>query len=1044
MSEDFVFRAIDVEKDTEKLAAMWNASDDQWPGTWSGGVPITPTMVRERLDREARLEASICETEDAIAGFCSVWKDLEESDVAYVALLNVSPEHQGKSLGRKFLVHWVDKCKELGYNRLDLHTWSGNLKAVPLYKKTGFFWMPQTESGGTHMLNFIPGILSMPPAKPFFDKHGWYESFQRELAQEEDDERWEGMKVFTYRFAADGDELTAWADRLSRRITAVETGKLFAAALAPDLEPPRGLPATIQWRLKNKTDKPMQVSLVAVGGEFLKVDHRETLELSPSEEATLEAKVEIEANIPESKVQKDKPAPAVKTILLVDGQVIELGTGLRPQRAIEIDTHPAPISISASNSRDVHVQLRNRMKQDVEAKVSVAPVSGLTSDWTEKQVSLAAEGYAGVPITLTTEGSGSFELPISVSFEAGGQQVEVPAIPRYAFALPPEGILAEKGEQAIRIENERIRVTLAEGGSLGIADRGTGRSIGSEYGYPGPPFAPSEYWTAIFDLELEREPGAVIAIANYVSKREPGFALSKRVRVTAAPWVEVTYEFQNLGPHRRHMQLNQSVNGGETSWITMPLRAGLVRAPSGDFPGQSDEEAKKPETYAERWVSFEGNEATLGAVWSKEISEITWESGIRLLGELFECPPQSRISPAPLLIGITDGGWQGVRKAWRRHQGIDDRHEPLPEAGLALQVRTEPSVLVATNGKVEGKLMVEHFRSRPVTGSARLQLPEGWTSSTAEFPLEEVTVHKPGEFDLSLETSVKPGGTVAKIEVRSPDADEDFEVPLVRLGDGGSVKVRETASDGQTLLTVDNGLLEFDAAPGFAGIISSIRRDGVEHLSSSFPKESVLGWFSPWHGGITPTVLVGESFPGRLYKETFSGAAHSDTDAAGIEWQGVRVATDLEDDEELRGLRFELDALTTGGSPVIKLVIRLVNRTSVYRRPAAGWIAYVQPDGSRSDTLLHTSDYRVKHSARFVFSRAGRWGAAQNPESRGTIIAMTAKSELFTLVWAGQGGHLAMLDRPTVPPDGAAELVAYLALAPDLESAKGFLPLKDL
>ena len=133
-------------------------------------------------------------------------------------MLNVQPDHQRQSLARRMLNRCTERCVELGYRQLTLHTWSGNLKSVPLYKKTGLFWVPDTTA---HMRNYIPGILTMPITRPYFDAHDWYATFQCELAQKEDDERWEGLKVYTYRWAADGDGLTVWVDREARAVTAV-------------------------------------------------------------------------------------------------------------------------------------------------------------------------------------------------------------------------------------------------------------------------------------------------------------------------------------------------------------------------------------------------------------------------------------------------------------------------------------------------------------------------------------------------------------------------------------------------------------------------------------------------------------------------------------------------------------------------------------------------------------------------------------------------------------------------------------------------------
>src|SRR5688500_15507863 len=111
---EFTLRSLDLDQDCEKLAAMWNASDDQWPGTWSKGVPVTAQRIHDWLGREKRIDALVWDTGDAIAGYCSLWEWMDEPNVTYIALLNVAPGFQKQSLARKFLTRFVERVIELG------------------------------------------------------------------------------------------------------------------------------------------------------------------------------------------------------------------------------------------------------------------------------------------------------------------------------------------------------------------------------------------------------------------------------------------------------------------------------------------------------------------------------------------------------------------------------------------------------------------------------------------------------------------------------------------------------------------------------------------------------------------------------------------------------------------------------------------------------------------------------------------------------------------------------------------------------------------
>jgi GNAT superfamily N-acetyltransferase len=1040
--DEYVLRPVDVDKDAEKLAEMWRKSDDQWPGTWSRGVPVTGQMLREWLEREKRIEALVWDTGDAIAGYCSLWEWLEEPNVSYIALLNVAPGFQKKSLARKFLTHYVERVIELGSIRLDLHTWSGNLKAVPLYKKCGFFWLPGTS---VHMLNFMPAILRMPIAQPFFAKHDWYRTFKRALTQDEDDERWEGMKVFTYHFEAGGDHLTVWADREALRITAVEIDDFFAAAITDDQEPSRGLPATIRWKLANKRDQPMQVSLIATGTEHLKLDHRDAVQLAPGQTVTLEASVAVSIDAPE--VEDGKPAPFVKSLLIVDGQTLELGTGLRPRAAVEVKTIPQDVTLLPGVPRTVELQLHSRLKQEVEATVSLAPEKGLTANWTQQTLTLAPEAYGGYPVELCAQESGVFELAISIAARLDGDTIHLPAAPRAVFSLPPGGVLGAEVDGKLRIENEKMRLLMRQqGAELTIVDRATDKWLGFHFGYSGPPFRPSEYWEGKFDLTIEHHAGRLVAVASMPSRDNPDFVLRKRVTVGAGQVFSVDYDFENLGPERRRFQLTQWVGGNnQKAMITLPFAAGLVRAPWSEFPGPFDDELNRAAAYAEQWTSLEYDEATIGVVWAGDVEEVEFGWGIEALTRFYDCPPQSRVRPQSLHVYAGDGDWRAVRRLWQRLAGRPSTpDEPMPEPRAPLVARTEPPVIVTANGAVEASLIVEHHVARRFSGSASLMLPADWQADNTEMALADVYWRQPFCSELHLTTTARPGAATGTITIRSDEVDVDFAVPLIRLGDERPVEVHVDERDDQPVWTIDNGRVEIDVTPAFAGAVSALREGGVNHLFSPFPKPGALGWLAPWYGGLTPVVAVGDGgvSASKLRQETFVAEPLSLDDGRGITWRGVRQRAVLSE-EALRDLTLEIDTLTVGGSPVVKQVMRLINSTPVTRRlETAGFVAFTQPDGSYSRTTLWGPEAR-KHRERMYSAHAGHWAAAQNPDTHRALALVSPRPGIAALGWGRDGGHFQLLTNLAVPANGSSEVVGYLVLADGIESARRYAALKD-
>ncbi len=218
-----------TDEDAAKLAVMWNESDDQWPGTFTDGVPFTAQRVSEWMERETGLAMWVIDDPDQerIVGYGSMWDEADKEKTCDVALLNVHPAYQGKSLARRMLTRMVDQAIELGYEQMTIGTWPGNLKSVPLYKKVGFFWTPDTN---VHMDNYVPLIRQLAVARGYFERHDWYTTFRRELQQVEDEQRHGEQKVYRYHWAENGDSLTVLIDREAHAITALETERFAAYA----------------------------------------------------------------------------------------------------------------------------------------------------------------------------------------------------------------------------------------------------------------------------------------------------------------------------------------------------------------------------------------------------------------------------------------------------------------------------------------------------------------------------------------------------------------------------------------------------------------------------------------------------------------------------------------------------------------------------------------------------------------------------------------------------------------------------------------------
>jgi RimJ/RimL family protein N-acetyltransferase len=113
------------------VADMWNKSGDGW-----GGDNSIMTAEQAAADYSNGSYFNVFVAIDGVTneavGLCSFDRYYKDADTAYVHVLNVRPDYHGKKVGKALVLACVNRTIELGYPRVDIHTWAGNTKAVPL------------------------------------------------------------------------------------------------------------------------------------------------------------------------------------------------------------------------------------------------------------------------------------------------------------------------------------------------------------------------------------------------------------------------------------------------------------------------------------------------------------------------------------------------------------------------------------------------------------------------------------------------------------------------------------------------------------------------------------------------------------------------------------------------------------------------------------------------------------------------------------------------------------------------------------------------
>ena len=1042
--------------DASLLADLWNASDAGWPEGLTRGTPMTAERMRERLQQSDRLIVLTAEAGGQLVGYGDVRKVRSRDDVAYGVVLNVRPDWHDKGCGKAIVLAILERLVELGYSQFTAQTWSGNLKAIPLYKKAGFFWKPDTA--GASLQNFIPMALGMPAARPFFARHDWYRSLRRDLTVAPDDCQWHGVGVYPYRFESDGDLFEMVIDRGAEAPTAIETGDFRVSCYIDSRQIVCGVQHTLTWEIVNKRSdgRPLRVELSATAPPGVELDVAESFEVTGS--LAFERPFIVSPGV--ARPRPGMPLPAVVSRLTLDGIPVTLGTGLATVQPVEIDVQgvrPMP-----GKPEEVTVRLYNRLSAPLAGEVSFEPAPGLSFEPTAARFEVPAGSWASCRFLLTCgEGARATRvravctpernphLPLSAPLSTRAQPVTFSAVPLdHVYAWEDEE------REAVLIETPTFWVWVRlQDGSFSVHERQSGQLVLRQATpVAGPPFEEEQAPPSV-EHRLAQEDGRVRLTLEIPSEVFPGVILERTLTVGAGPYLRVDHGIHNTSAVEQRPRLRCPGEIFLHRGVTVPLAGGLVHEVVeglGDFPLAGGRDLPKaPEAYAETWLAREEHGLVAGIVW-RSCAEI---DGASLGFNPPAVPPRSAAELGPLYLVVGRGDWEVVRDLWRRLWGPGgERTRPTPHP--VLSAGFEPGPLLVTAALSRVALTVRNRRLKPFDGRWKLRAA-GIQAEPAGGELSGVTPDAPASREVTLACpDLTPRVVPAAIVLDCEATTDERAAPVVVAGDADR-EVSVLALDGGARFEVDNGRLAFSVAPGHQGALVSLRLGARELLASSFPEPRPYQWMARWFGGVEPFVVV----PGSPHSvwDASAGEPVERRGRQGVAWRGVRLTCQCRH-PEMRWLSITLEYLTLGASNLVALVQRLTNRSGASQEAPVGFAVFpvVTPE-TRLRYEVRRPDYRPARStedrapverqrramtASFRFGDA-RWVAL---ETAGATLVLTP------LVPAGEAGG--WLNRQTtglhtasplrLEPGETREKLAWLAVVDEPSRARDYQALGAL
>lgn len=924
------------------VADMWNKSRDGWGG---GSTVTTAEQVRQQEANSDNINLFIAMVGDTVVGYCGLSEYREDEGALYIPLLNVRGDYQGKKIGKLLLLKAIERSIELGWPRLDLYTWPGNTKAVPLYKKCGFFWEERDDS--THLMNFIPTVLSTDAIKDFFSEADWYQNAMKVIEVKPDGRKENGFDFFEYVWEKNNKKLRMEFERRGRGLRLIETDDYLISATVEKSELVFGKEYGIRYDILNKSGNPLEVTLTGHDDKNISFSFEKQVDVRDEESihATFFVK-EIEEEI-----SVWRSHPTVSATLMINGKEAEFKLGIVPKFPANVSAKEPSQESFIGVASQFYLDIENNFSEEVEFHLQLPTATFIKLEQEMFTLSLKSKEKRSIAIPYVLQDFGFYEARIEIAAQLGnGEQISYMKRVGVAF----KGIGAKfSGEcdEYWHMYNGHYEVLLRKLNNTIIP----GRSYMNEQPtYLMPPKLGKPYSNEFTKKRPERvecfeEKGAMVLKATYQPNHFSQLQLISNSKLFAEGVIEHFYEIKNLSTSDTSSEI----------WINQPLVHDLYRSvlpydsqiielkdTNGNDYGDWDSSR-----LTENWLFAKGRKIPRGICWSPKY-KVNFENWYLF----FEYPlgtlvAQESVRTEATVISI------GAYQEWE-----DFRAFALKTSSPSSEVVTHHVELTLNHHnpivKDECNVSLKDYKSSYFDGDVHVSLLDNDKLLTKSFtPEEEIK-------EVHLQVKLDQNKPIDILSIQTKFVAHQYHLQTLLLHQGNEeINMEQRSEEGVTSFCVDNGEIQIKAAPDFYPSLCSLVFKGNEWLDSSFPKPKAKSWWNPWGGGIG-TLMKGIS-NNSLLKEKRHAEFTSLTDHCQNEWKGIKLVTALEEHDQYKGLQWNQYFLLLPGLPVVCSTTEIVQQTGKFLN-LAEWYSdtFLQLDGNNQGAWMKTCN---RHGEQLVY-----------------------------------------------------------------------------
>ncbi|KQL20172.1 GNAT family N-acetyltransferase [Cytobacillus solani] len=888
------------EEHAQAIAKMWNLSRDSWGGDTR---VYTEESVKTKEANAGNIALYLAIDGGEVVGYCSLSEYKEDVGSLYIPLLNVRPDYHGKKIGKMLVMKAVEKTIELGCPRVDLYTWPGNVKAVPLYKKCGFFWEDRDDT--THLMNFIPAVINTPLLKSVFAKVDWYDASIREIEVKPDGLKENGFTFYEYEWKDQQTSARVRFERSGRGISLIETDDYLLELKMADHEVIEEMPQKVELLFVNKTAKP---AMLKVDGN----DHERTVsafkdELLVAKRAILSDQVIFKKG---EEPSEWKTHPFFSVNVSINGEECELRLGVKPKQPAKLTAKIDGNLSFLGEKKGIELEVENSVKEEAVFELVFSSDEHVELERNTFSVSLKKNERKLVVIPFVVKKFGYYQphITITAQNENGSE---------YTFENNLVGI-ALKGfgekfggetKDFWHIYNGSYQVNIRKRDFLITAGRNQQMNHPFAFFVPklGKPYSTEFSKQKPVTVEWYFNDTAMIFKMVFHSTEFAGVTLTLYTALYGDGIVKKWAEVENESNETiQQLYLNQSLYH-EKSHAYFPLEKEIIEFSEikavdfGDIHSQH---------LTENWYFTVDHGEPTGFCWPAECKANFEGWQFYLEYELGAIQPKEckRLEPCYLSIGAF--------RTWQEQKAFANKVSNV----VPTQSINEKSLKLESNNPVVYKdhlsLELQTSRTSFISGSIELFL-NGEPKLSDQISSEDERTNYQASIPVIDAQPISLVMGSMQSDSTTTNLNQLMVVPR------GKVEAFNEAEQGITSYILDNGIIRIKAAPEFYPGLYSLVYNENEWFDTSFPEKVAKGWWNPWAGGMKTSPAQLNTFS--LMKECTTAEFMDIEDKHGNQWRSIALHTKIVNHPIWKGLHYTQYFALLPGVPVLAYFVKVVD-----------------------------------------------------------------------------------------------------------------------